>query len=82
MPGFGSVDCEAWGVLIVALEKGCGDHLGEVVCVAGVAAGEIGARVLLDDRLPVDGYDGPGVEAVELCVASDEPVFPRVHVVV
>ena len=66
------------GMVVAALEVCGGYHFGEVMCAACLLAGDVGASMLPDDGLSVDGYEGVGLEVVELCVSRDEHVFPWV----
>ena len=58
-------------------EDRCGEQHGKVMRPAGFLAGEIGALVLSQDGLSVDGNERLGCELV-VAAAVDETVFPVV----
>ena len=69
-------------MFILTLEHCDRNHLGEMVCLAGVLAGDVGACMLPDDRLAIDGDDGFGLTVGDLCFVVDDQLLPRVVAVV
>ena len=73
----GRGDGEPGGPVVFSREHRGGNHLGEVVGEAGVFSCDVGAGVLPDDRLSIDGDDGFRSKALDLLLAGDEHVLPR-----
>ena len=76
------VDGEPGCAVIAAAEYGGSEHLGEMMGVAGVTAGDVGDGVLTEDGLSVDGDNCPGFQAAEVGFAGDEDFLPGVGDVV
>ena len=63
-------------MLVAALEYCRREHLGEMVGETGVTASEVGAGMLTDDGLAVDGDEGFGAESIERGAACDDAILP------